>query len=333
MTHLQEFLQKNNISNETWEAADISWDALEKIGLAYTEKVSDFRSAAEYFSNTIQQFKEVHSVRWRIKDVSHLLEKIVRKRAEKVEKYLKIDHANFSLIVTDLIGIRAIHLFKNDFEKIDFDIRAKWDTSEKPVVYLREGDSKSCHIQDASLFDIKYHSFGYRSIHYLIESTPSKTKYIAELQVRTIFEEGWSEIDHRLRYPNFSDNEHIKSILTIFNRLAGSADEIATFALTLQNALTEFSKKQQADAQENSQLLIRLTELENTLAELAKSSPEKQSRSTELVTKAQTEIVELKKSQQHPQVIRKERQPNGNDAGGLIAVLAGLALLNALSKN
>jgi putative GTP pyrophosphokinase len=68
---------------------------------------------------------------------------------------------------------------------------------------------------------IKNQKYGYRSIHYIIESSPIKTKFTSEIQVRTIFEEGWSEIDHNIRYPYDLENPILKGYLILFNRLAG----------------------------------------------------------------------------------------------------------------
>lgn len=60
----------------------------------------------------LQQVNEVHSVRWRIKQPEHLMAKIIRKRNNGAEKYNKISVDNYQKIVTDLIGIRVLHLFK-----------------------------------------------------------------------------------------------------------------------------------------------------------------------------------------------------------------------------
>ena len=48
-----------------------------------------------------------------------------------------------------------------------------------------------------------------------------KTGLCIEVQVRTLFEEAWSEIDHKLRYPYKLSNEMIRSYLEIMNRAAG----------------------------------------------------------------------------------------------------------------
>ena len=57
------------------------------------------------------------------------------------------------------------------------------------------------------------HHFGYRSVHYLLKSLPGKRVHIAELQVRTLFEEGWSEIDHQVRYPRLSRDPRLEAFL------------------------------------------------------------------------------------------------------------------------
>src|SRR5690606_29677137 len=73
----------------------------------------------------------------------------------------------------------------------------------------------------------------------IIETKPAKNTYFAEIQVRTIFEEGWSEIDHTIRYPYDQENPIYGQFLMILNRLAGSADEMGTFIMFLKNTLYE----------------------------------------------------------------------------------------------
>ncbi|MBA4239295.1 MAG: hypothetical protein C0448_01115 [Sphingobacteriaceae bacterium] len=74
-------------------------------------------------------------------------------------------------------------------------------------------------------------------MHYIVETQPTKSKYFAEIQVRTIFEEAWSEIDHTVRYPYDQNNPVFLQFLMILNRLAGSADEMGTFVLFLKKEL------------------------------------------------------------------------------------------------
>jgi ppGpp synthetase/RelA/SpoT-type nucleotidyltranferase len=43
-------------------------------------------------------------------------------------------------------------------------------------------------------FLAKCHPYGYRSVHYVVEAKSTPQTTLVEIQVRTIFEEAWSEI-------------------------------------------------------------------------------------------------------------------------------------------
>lgn len=66
-------------------------------------------------------------------------------------------------------------------------------------------------------------------MHYLIRIPYLSKYYIAEIQVRTIFEEGWSEINHLHNYPCRAEEPMLGESLSILNSLAGNADEMASF--------------------------------------------------------------------------------------------------------
>lgn len=235
---LEDFLQNNRIEQDTWKKADIAWDCLREIAADHEAQHHALRDSAELFARVIQRCSAVHSVRLRIKDTEHLLSKIVRKRADEQTKYKEINASNYFEIVTDLIGIRALHLFKEDCFEIDSHLQKNWKPHEDPVAYCREGDPPEFldKFTDAG-FKVEEHSAGYRSVHYILKTQPMQRTVFAEVQVRTIFEEGWSEIDHRVRYPNYSDDRLVSYFLTIFNRLAGSADEMGTFVQELNQAM------------------------------------------------------------------------------------------------
>lgn len=145
--------------------------------------------------------------------------------------------------MTDLIGIRVFFLYREDwiyFHKYittvfenDPDIYVKdrgqdFDEdpshcyiAERPKVYRRNGDTR---IYDEKLIDIKSDGI-YRSLHYIIKYKG----YYVEIQGRTLFEEGWSEIDHDIVYPYYKDDEMLKDFSTLLNRLSGMADEMSSY--------------------------------------------------------------------------------------------------------
>lgn len=107
------------------------------------------------------------------------------------------------------------------------------------MIYHRDGDIMDIYAGHPECKQ-EIHKHNYRSIHYVVPATNIESVQVyCEIQTRTIFEEGWSEIDHQVRYPDYSDDENLMSYLTIFNRLAGSADEMGSYV----NELVELIKK------------------------------------------------------------------------------------------
>lgn len=275
---LECFLENNRISHQDWVEAAIEFDELKAIALDHAGKVTSLDEAASYLAKILQKCPQVHSVRWRVKDPEHLIEKIVRKRVIGSEKYLKINTENYTEIVTDLIGVRVLHLFKYEWINIQKHILAHWMIEESPIAYIRTGDEgEIIESYKANDCEVKNHPVGYRSIHYVISTQPTLKKVFSEIQVRTIFEEGWSEIDHKIRYPNFSNNELISYFLTIFNRMAGSADEMGTFVrnLTSEIAIQELKINEINREQENH--LSKIEELASDLSNEKNKSKNKDS--------------------------------------------------------
>jgi ppGpp synthetase/RelA/SpoT-type nucleotidyltranferase len=308
---LEEFIERNNISAEDWNLSIIGWETLKEIGDDHSQKFEQMKETAELFARIIQRCPKVHSVRWRVKSPEHLMEKIVRKTLEGKDsfnsEYTSIEKSNYHEIVTDLVGVRALHLFKDDCFEIDEYLRGVWNTKENPVYYVRGGDETG---DELDRFEIKTHPAGYRSIHYVFESQPLNQKVYSEVQVRTIFEEGWSEIDHKVRYPNFSDNEQVSYFLRIFNRLAGSADEMGSFVKELVNELEAHKEELSRIKEEN--LAIK-NENESNISEIDRlftsleSSNNKNSSQDQLVKDLKNQVEKLKIQTQNRTMFAKSK--------------------------
>jgi ppGpp synthetase/RelA/SpoT-type nucleotidyltranferase len=197
----------------------VELNEMERIRQNYLSILDELEEIGRYHLNLLSSIKGVHALNYRIKKVDHLIEKIKRKEAED----RKINLDNYMKEITDLIGIRIIHTFKDEWKNIDMSIRENYELIEEPKAYIRKGDNDE---EDFCEFDKKIHESGYRSLHYLVNTKPRKEKYIIEIQVRTIFAEAWGEIDHTIRYPNISDDAIIKEYSLILNSLAGIGDEM-----------------------------------------------------------------------------------------------------------
>lgn len=315
------FLERNRLDEATWRKSAIEWDVLQDIARDHLGQINRLSDAAELFARVIQRFPGVHSVRWRIKDKDNLLAKIIRKRAEGVEKYLGITPLNYFEIVTDLIGLRALHLFKDECFSLDGYLRNEWIPIENPVAYIRDGDPEDFidRLRHHG-FEVKKHPAGYRSVHYILSSQPLQRKVFAETQVRTIFEEGWSEIDHRVRYPNFSDDQHVSYFLTIFNRLAGSADEMGTFVRGLTEVFAEFKTKV-VDA--NKQKEEAISAMDRALVDLG-SMKRQDKDAKNLIDALQKEVAKIRS------LSVLEGKYNELAASGVLGITAGEAVRSAL---
>ncbi|SFY12137.1 RelA/SpoT domain-containing protein [Pseudomonas sp. NFACC36] len=248
---LADFLQKSDITVDEWHRSGADWVQLSLIANDFISQLPALTSAAEQISSRVRTFDGVHSVRWRIKDVNHLLKKIVRKKLSDPvkEKWATISVENYLDVVTDLVGVRALHLFKDECVGIDSSICDVWETCESVIVYIRKGDDPIATILERG-GRAEVHDAGYRSIHYIIKSQPEKKILKAEIQVRTIFQEAWSEIDHKVKYPDHTKNEQIKVFLDLFNVLAGSADEMGSFVKGLTQVLKESDEQKNIAIQE-----------------------------------------------------------------------------------
>lgn len=246
MIKKQEFFKTYKLTEKDLEEAKITWEELEQICEEYQKMEGILRDIGKDFvDDYLYEIEKagIHSYRYRIKEPGHLLEKIIRKRKENYEKFADLDAQNFHKYMTDLIGIRVFFLYREDwvhFHKYittvfennpdiyvedriaDFDENSShYYIAERPKVYKRPGDTR---IYDARVIDIKSDGI-YRSLHYIIKYKG----YYVEIQGRTLFEEGWSEIDHDIVYPYYKDDETLTDFSKLLNRLSGMADEMSSY--------------------------------------------------------------------------------------------------------
>ena len=242
----QTFLTEYNISEVDLAAANITWEELSRIEQEYRRLEKTMRELGKSFIDEYLYDIEkagIHSYRYRTKDAWHLLEKVVRKKKENPAKFGKLDHTNFHKYVTDLIGIRVFYLYREDWVHFhryitnrfendpelyiqdrlnDFDDNPDhYYIAERPKAYKRTGDSKIYNGEEIDIITTGI----YRSLHYTIKYKG----YYIEIQGRTLFEEGWSEIDHDIVYKEAEDDEMLRDYSKLLNRLSGLADEMSSY--------------------------------------------------------------------------------------------------------
>lgn len=257
---LKRIQQEGNISEKMVENCGIPVSELKAIYdnfilyLPYCEKIR-----LEVLTTLNEELTgAVHSIRSRVKNPDHLIAKIIRSTYRNPSRYGTLNHKNYWKIVTDLIGIRIIILDKRDWRGVHNDllrifrnipdrycygpndIVQNYDRFEKEVMSARDITGSSYHAEmpvcyiatsdDRKLYsdpnlkvdNSKQH---YRSLHYIIRY---KNVYF-EIQMRSLFEEGWLEFDHRMKYPNDQYNSKKQEYIGILSNLAIAADQLISF--------------------------------------------------------------------------------------------------------
>lgn len=167
----------------------------------------------------------IHTIKYRLKDPSRLAEKIKR----KWEKEGPIDGKNLFNKITDLAGIRILHLYQAQFPQIHKEISnqieiKEWYYAEAPKAYTWDPESVS-FFKDLGIQPEVKDTF-YTSIHYLIK--PREDSHVmCEVQVRTLFEEIWGEIDHAINYPGKTESVACAEQLRVLSKLASTGTRLA----------------------------------------------------------------------------------------------------------
>lgn len=214
-------------SEEEIRALGIEPEQLAEIYNDYLERHTELDDVGAFISRTLMNAEGVHSVKFRVKDPKHLLKKIVRKRREYPRRETTVH--NYMELLNDLVGVRVLHLYKEDWESIATYIQSKWELKRVPYAYVKNKES-SIYLPGYERYGCKIlgHPSGYQGVHFVIETKPDKQQYFVEIQLRTLFEEGWSEIDHTIRYPDHDNSELLGCMLQLLNTLTNKSDELVT---------------------------------------------------------------------------------------------------------
>jgi ppGpp synthetase/RelA/SpoT-type nucleotidyltranferase len=186
----------------------------EAILISFLNEKGKYKKLAEYIVQMIQDDpsspkESLHTIIYRIKDELRLIEKINRLNKELETGVLSITEKNYPARVGDLLGVRIICLRLSDVEKVEAYLKLL--SEENILSFVKGPDQKRSFILpvnpvDSIPDDIDLRYSGYSSIHYQLElgensdAPPGLKGLLFELQLRTILEEAWSEIDHKYRY-------------------------------------------------------------------------------------------------------------------------------------
>lgn len=236
------FLKRYQLKDE-FEKSGYDWDKLMEIAQQFEEnRKNRYPELIQKYITEISSFDAIHSYRYRIKETDSLIKKIITKANGK-GKRVTLD--NYLINITDLLGIRVLYVFKEDYYIVHKQLMERYHHQfvENVHIKLQTGDDKSLYEKILDCDPIPEFNSTYRSIHYTLCAEENNMKGVRlEIQTRTIFEEGWSEINHKLVYKNQDVDDYFVLLQAskILSTLVGNCD---TLGMLMKNIYDEYIKR------------------------------------------------------------------------------------------
>ncbi|CAI0887427.1 GTP pyrophosphokinase [Serratia proteamaculans] len=207
---------------------------------------------------------KVHSISARVKEKDSLVRKIARK-----DSYSHLDD------ITDIIGIRIITHYSDEVDSISKIIEAEFSIDTENSIDKRK--------------TLEPDRFGYLSLHYVISLSEERsmlTEYSnfknlkAELQIRSILQHTWAEIEHDIGYKSGVGVPH--EVRRQFSRLAGLLELGDSEFINIREKLKNYEERVSLDIKNNATevMLDKISILEyskssDTITEICLSVKEK----------------------------------------------------------
>ena len=188
------------------------------------EKSSEnvIQNSQKKLTEMITQNLNIYHVSSRIKDPDRLIRKIVNRIFKRRKQYFAIDSENYYKIVTDLMGVKLVYCFPDEWTKIDdilYQLFYKGDEKyisdycgeyvsnpsspfmiEKPVIYYPPDADISIYKRQEKMKGCSLYRYepsrAYKAVHYLINFDGIYT----EIQVKSMSDDLWGMVDHDLVY-------------------------------------------------------------------------------------------------------------------------------------
>ena len=183
--------------------------------------------------------KYIHSMKTRLKNPEHLRDKLCRKllKCRTEGNDFDVTRDNLFVKINDLAGVRILHLYTRQIREIDSVLRSIFDEQRYALIegpFARTWDDESRAFFESCNIEAQDSPSLYTSVHYVVNSA-SRTPVTCEIQVRTLMEEVWGEVDHSMNYPHSVDSLACREQLKVLARVTSSATRLVdSIYLTLQ---------------------------------------------------------------------------------------------------
>ena len=178
-------------------------------------------SLVTYFRDDPELGKFIHFIKYRIKNEESLRAKLKRSITTSENQDL-VDS------ITDFAGLRIIHLHMDQLSfmhpvVLDILKEYRYNLLGSPKAYYWDVEYKE--LFDQIGIEAVQRSSMYMTVHYDIMAN-QRTKVTCELQVRSLTEELWGEVSHRVNYPKESLSTSCQDQLKVLARLTSGCGRL-----------------------------------------------------------------------------------------------------------
>jgi putative GTP pyrophosphokinase len=228
-------------------------DALIAAYAANKHLISQFQSQLlTSLEGSSDLMRHVHSTKARLKDPDHLKDKLQRRIASlrKDRRAFDVTAENLLIKINDLAGIRILHLYTRQIAQIDAVLRSifkeqRFGLLEGPFARTWDDESRTYFAECG--IETQVSPSLYTSVHYVVGSA-SRTKVTCEIQVRTLMEEVWGEVDHLINYPQRSGSVACREQLKVLARVTSSATRLVDSIFMTLDDYARFAPRQKIGA-------------------------------------------------------------------------------------
>ncbi len=182
----------------------------------YHQQLTYHQKAIEHFSNIIKNIDKVDQVLFRLKTAEECIKKFNNKYLPHLDSDSSFQIQDY---ITDLIGVRAVCYYSDDLVSIKRSLKKHFRVMETT--------------DKTSLLEKTENQFGYKGLHLQLRLRKKRgaeqniTEFSSlefELQIRTVIQDAWSILDHKIKYKK-SIPHNLKRRINRLSALFEIADE------------------------------------------------------------------------------------------------------------
>jgi putative GTP pyrophosphokinase len=172
-----------------------------------------------------------HSLKRRMKSQKSLKDKLLRKLEKdgKAGVPFHITQDNLFTEIIDLGGYRILHLHTRQMNDIN---KALMQVLEEAQCTIVEGPKANVWDKETETYfqsigiNTEYNPRMYSSVHYVVSPHKSKANVRVEIQIRSLSEEIWGEVDHKFNYPHPIESVACGEQIKVLARVASSCTRL-----------------------------------------------------------------------------------------------------------